>query len=77
MLTWAIPDAEPFLRYAIEEITRWMGANALTITIITNGLLALKAWAVKSERAMDDRIITLLLSFFSFEWLRKLTTKKE
>lgn len=74
-MNWHIPDAEPYIRYIIEELTRWGGANALTLTIATNILTVLKAWAVKSNRAKDDKIITLLLSFVSFEWLKKVVKR--
>ena len=72
-MNWMIPDVEPYVRYIIQEFTRWSGANVLTLTILTNILTILKAWAVKSEKATDDKIITLLLYFFSFKWLKSAT----
>jgi histidinol-phosphate/aromatic aminotransferase/cobyric acid decarboxylase-like protein len=70
-----IPNLDPYVVYAIQEITRWMGANSVTIVIVTNGLTALKIWAIRSGRSKDDKILTLLLSFISFKWLATLTRK--
>jgi len=75
-MNWYIPDLQPYFQYFYTEITRWMLANPLPIAVITNILTGLKAWAIKSNKATDDKIVTLLLSFFRLKWLDDLTTIK-
>ena len=70
---WTIPNLDPYVAYLIAEITRWIGANALFLTLTTNALTAAKIWAIRSGRAKDDKILTLALSFVSFNWFRSLT----
>jgi len=74
-MNWMIPNLEPYVVYAIQEITRWIGANQVFLAITGNILFALKQWAIRSGRAKDDKILTLLLSFISFKWLPFLTRK--
>ena len=76
-MNWMIPDVEPYARYVVAELFRWIGANAFFLTIIGNALTGLKVWAVRSHRATDDKILTLLLSFISFAWLKRLTNRGE
>jgi len=71
-MNWYIPNTEDYVLYAIKEIARWSGDNAVTVLVVTNVLTYLKTWAIKSDKAVDDKIITLLLYFLRFDWLRKL-----
>lgn len=85
LLNWFIPNSDPFVDYAIKEITRWAGENLLTITVVTNILTALKVIAIRHNRIRDDKILTALIYFVSFRWLKEwltpniseTTTKKE
>jgi len=76
-MDWHIPNIEQYVIYSIKEIFRWSGDNPTAIIVITNTLALLKVWAVKSHRSLDDKIITLLLSFFTFQWVKELTTSKD
>lgn len=76
-MNWYIPDVEPYLIYAWQEISRWQGSNLLTISVILNVLAILKGIAIRSKSVVDDKIITMLIQIFSFGWLRIFKTKKE
>ena len=71
-LNWSIPNAN-FIEYAIKEILRWAGDNIGPIAIITNCLTYIKIWAIKNNRVKDDKILTWLIGFFTFQWVRKIT----
>jgi len=72
---FTIPNLDPYVIYIIKEITRWIGDNQVSIIILTNILTSLKIWSIRSGRSVDNKIITLLLSFISFDWIKKLTIR--
>jgi hypothetical protein len=62
------------LDYAIKELLRWTAENVLTIIVITNILTYLKILAIRNNRVRDDKILTWLIGFFTFKWVKALTT---
>ena len=77
MMNWIIPNFDGYVTYFIQEVSRWAGENILTLLIIGNVLQWLSNMAIKSKNVVDDKIISLLIYFFSFKWIKDLTTKKE
>lgn len=73
-LNWAIPNTDPAIDYAIKEALRWVAENVITLVVITNALTYLKILAIRNNRVKDDKILTWLIGFFTFKWLRGLTT---
>lgn len=65
---WYIPNLEPYVIYAINEIIRWIGDNPVTIAIILSFFGWLKIEAVKTKNIVDDKIISVIIYFFSFKW---------
>jgi hypothetical protein len=72
-LNWFLPDWAPFIEYAIKEVLRWIADNQVPIAIITNILTYLKILAIRNNRVKDDKILTWLIGFFTFQWLGKIT----
>ncbi len=76
-MNWIIPNFDQQILYAVKEISRWAAENFLTLLIIGNILQWLKNQALKTPSVIDDKIISVLIYFFSFAWLKKLTQKPE
>jgi len=72
-MNWYIPDTDPIVMAWINELTRWVADNWVTLLILTNILTALKVAAMKTKNVYDDKIITLMLYVVSFKWLKGLT----
>lgn len=72
-MNWYIPDTDPIVMAWINELTRWVADNWVTLLILTNILTALKVAAMKTKNVYDDKIITLMLYVVSFKWLKCLT----
>lgn len=72
-MNWYIPDTDPIVMAWINELTRWVADNWVTLLILTNVLTALKVAAMKTKNVYDDKIITLMLYVVSFKWLKGLT----
>lgn len=70
---WYLPDTDPTVMYAINELARWAADNWVTILVATNILTALKVAAMKTKNVYDDKIVTLLLYLVSFKWVKSLT----
>ncbi len=75
-MNWIIPNFDQQILYAIKEISRWAAENFLTILIIGNILQWLKNQALKTPSVVDDKVISLLIYFFSFKWIKKITEPK-
>lgn len=67
-MDWYIPNLEPYLVYFIKEIARWIGDNQQTVYTIILILGWLKLKALKTKNVIDDKIISLLVYFFTFKW---------
>ena len=68
---WRIANLDPYLIYFIQEVTRWVGDNAVTILALTAILQKLKSVALKSKNIIDDKVISLLIYIFSLKWMKK------
>ena len=75
IMNWRPMNVDIYVSHVIQEISTWVGANIITISIITNVLQWLKKKAIQSNNVDDDKIITFLLDLLSFEWLRKIGKK--
>lgn len=75
-MTWYIPNTDPWINYLFLQIMTWIGNNAVTILVVGNILQILKVAALKSPNVTDDKIITMLIYFFSFGWIDKLKNPK-
>jgi hypothetical protein len=73
---WYIPNVDPWVNYFFLQVMTWIGNNAVTILVIGNILQLLQAMAIKSPNTTDDKIITMLIYFFSFKWIDKLKNPK-
>lgn len=71
-MSWYIPNTDPWINYVFLQIMTWIGNNAVTILVVGNILQLLKSAAMKSPNVTDDKIITMLIYFFSFKWINKL-----
>jgi hypothetical protein len=71
-LNWYLPNAV-IIEYTLKEVLRWAADNMMPIAIITNLLTYLKIWAIKNNRVKDDKILTWLIGFFTFQWVGKIT----
>lgn len=72
-MNYYIPDTDPIIMAWINELTRWVADNWVTILIATNILTALKVAAMKTKNVYDDKIVTFLLYVVSFKWLKDMT----
>jgi hypothetical protein len=70
---WYLPDTDPTVMYAINELARWVADNWVTILVITNILTALQWLAFRTKNVYDDKILTLLIYIVSFKWMKGLT----
>ena len=77
MFTFHIPDVDPYTLTVISEFARWIAANIITLSIIVNLLQWMKKKAIQSNNSLDDKIITWLLSFFTFGWFTSLTRTRK
>lgn len=71
-MDWHIPNLDPYIVYAYNELTRWILANPTFIFLVTTILGWAKIQAMKSKNVVDDKVITWLLQLLSFGWLGKL-----
>jgi len=60
---------DPYMVYFIQEVTRWAGDNVITILLVGNALQWLQVMAARSPNTTDDKVVSLLIYFFSFKWL--------
>ena len=72
-MNWMIPDLDVYITYFVKELMRWSGDNVLTLLVITNFLALLKVLAYRTKAVWDDKIVSLLIYFFSFRWVKSLT----
>ena len=72
-MNYYIPDTDPTIMAWINELTRWVADNWVTLLIVTNILTALKVLAMRTKNVYDDKIVTFLLYVVSFKWLKGLT----
>lgn len=76
MLGWYIPDVDPYVLYAIKEISRWIGDNQNFLCL----WLALWGWAkvqaMKTRTVVDDKVISWILYISRLEWLRDIRAPK-
>jgi len=70
-MNYYIPDTDPIVMAWINELTRWVADNWVTLLIVTNILTALKVLAMKTKNVYDDKIVTFLLYVVSFKWLKR------
>jgi hypothetical protein len=73
-LNWFLPNTDPTVDYAIKELLRWVAENVITLVVVTNVLTYLKILAIRNNRVKDDKILTWLIGFFTFKWLKNITT---
>lgn len=71
-MNWYLPDTDPIVMYCINELARWVADNWVTLLVISNILTALQWLAFRTKNVYDDKIVTLLVYFFSFKWLEGL-----
>jgi len=60
----------------IKSFSDWVGKSFVTISIFLNILQWLKVKAIQSPSTIDDKVLTYLLNFFSMNWFKNLTEKK-
>jgi hypothetical protein len=72
LLNWYLPGSDKFLIYAYKEIMRWGGENGWTILVVTNALTFLKVMALRTKNVVDDKIVSLLIYFFTGRWITAL-----
>ena len=75
-MNWIIPNTDPWVNYFFLQIMTWIGNNAVTILVIGNILQLIQAAAIKSPNVTDDKIITMLIYFFSFRWVNAIRNPK-
>lgn len=75
-----IPDIDPFTMAIIQEVTRWVSANPISIGLVVLALLWMKKKAVESTRIANNKIITWLIDFliglFTFKWLTAIASRR-
>jgi hypothetical protein len=69
-----LPNTDPIVDYTIKELLRWVAENVITLVVVTNVLTYLKILAIRNNRVKDDKILTWLIGFFTFKWLKNITT---
>ena len=80
--TWTIPNIDPYVDYAIYQISNWVALNYVTIIILMGVFLWLQKKAAQMEAVEDDKVVSMLghilkpiatcgLWIFSFKWLPK------
>lgn len=69
---WQFPNLDQYVIYFVKEVLRWLGDNQYSIYIIGLILSWLKIQAFKTKNVVDDKILTLLIYFFSFQWIKKI-----
>jgi hypothetical protein len=70
LLNWYLPSCDQYLIYAYKEGARWVGENGWTLLVVSNILTFLKVMALKTKNVVDDKIVSLLIYFFSFKWVK-------
>ena len=71
-MNWYIPNTDPTVMYAINELARWAADNWVTLLVATQVLTLLQVAAYKTKNVYDDKVITFLLYVISFKWLKNL-----
>jgi hypothetical protein len=81
MLTWTIPNFDPYVNYVLNQVAVWVAANAVTILVLTNVFTWLKKKALEMEEIKDNKTLSLIgyyalpiinctLYVLTFKWAR-------
>ncbi len=58
-MNWYIPDIQPYISYALHEISRWFDTNFQAIAIVVVILGVLRAQAKKLEAVKDNTVLSM------------------
>lgn len=76
-LVLALPAFDSVTIPNFNAFSNWITKSVFTLSLLYNFFQWLQKKAILSEDTLDNKVLTYLINFFSMQWFKSITNKKE